>query len=103
MNLIFSGLILILSLIFIKKIITKTSGKTVADERTELVKLKASRAAFVTFTITIAISSFLLIFLSHNGHVTSNFIYHIGVITSYLASLLLILFIIFYAYFNNNS
>ena len=103
MNLIFSGLVVILSMIFIQKVISKNRRKTVADERTELIKLKASRAAFVTFTITIAISSFLLIFLSQNGSITSNFTYHVGVITSYLASLILVLFIIFYAYFNSNS
>jgi uncharacterized membrane protein len=103
MNLVFASLVLILSLVFIKKVITKTSKKTVSDERTELIKLKASRATFVTFAITLSLSSFMLIFLGKNGHLPSSFIYNLGVITSYLTSLLLVLFIIFYSYFNRQS
>lgn len=103
MNLIFAGLVLILSIFFISKVISKTRKNTVTDERTELVKLKASRATFVVFVITLALSSFVLIYFGQNGRIPSNFVYYLGVITSYLTSLLLLLFLIFYAYFNNKS
>ncbi|MFC1649898.1 DUF2178 domain-containing protein [Patescibacteria group bacterium] len=103
MNLVFSGLLVILCLIFVGKIIQKSRGKTVTDERAELVKLKASRAAFVIFTSTLAISSFMLIYFGQYGRAPADYIYYLGINLSYLTSLLLVLFLILYAYFNKQS
>jgi len=102
-NLLLINLIVILSLIFIKQILIKASKKTVKDERTQLVGMKASSATFIIFTITIAVSSFLLIFFGENGNVPSDYLYYLGVIMSYLTCLILILYIIFYVYFNKST
>ena len=103
MNLIFTGLLVILCFIFIKKALIKTSNKTVTDERTAIVGLNASRATFLIFTTFLAISSFMLISFGQYGRTPSNYIYYLGVITSYLTSLILILYTILYAYFNKKS
>lgn len=103
MNLVFTGLLVILCFVFIKKAIIKTSKKTVKDERTELVGLKASRATYLIFTTTLAVSSFILIFFGQYGRIPSNYIYYLGVILSYLTCLILVLYIILYAYFNKKS
>lgn len=103
MNLVFASLLVILSLIFIKKAILKKSKKTVKDERTELIGLKASRITFIIITDVLAISSFLLIYFGQHGRVPSSYIYYLGVIMSYLTCLVLILYIILYAYFNKSS
>ena len=100
MNIIFTNLIVILLLILIKQAIIKRSKKTVKDERTELVGLKASRTTFVIFTTTIGLSSFVLIFFGEHGMTPSFYLYSLGVIMSYLTCLILILFIILYIYFN---
>jgi uncharacterized membrane protein len=103
MNLMFAGLLIVLSLIFLKRTIIKTKKLTVNDERTEFVGLKASRATFVIFTITIAISSFVFIFFGQYGRVPSNYLYYLGVIMSYLTSLIIIIYTILYVYFNKKS
>lgn len=103
MNLVFASFLIILSALLIKKAIIKTQKKTVSDERTELIGLKASRAVFLIFTTTLAASSFILIYFGQYGRVPSNYIYYLGVITSYLTCLILILYLILYAYFNQES
>jgi len=103
MNAVFASLLITISLIIAKNVILKKSKKTVKDERTELVGMKASQATFLIFTITLAISSLILMFFGKNGAVPSTYIYYLGVITSYLTCLLLVIYIIMYAYFNKSS
>jgi len=103
MNLIFTALLFILLLITVKNVLVAGSKKTVKDERTDFVGLKASRATFVIFTTVLAFSSFILIFFGEHGSIPSSYLYYLGVIMSYLTCLILVLFIILYAYFNKNT
>jgi uncharacterized membrane protein len=103
MNLTFAGFLVILTLILVKKAYLKVSKKRVMDERVETVGFKASRATFLIFTTTIAISSFILIFFGLYGTVPSTYIYYLGLIMSYLTCLILIIYTILFAYFNKNS
>jgi uncharacterized membrane protein len=68
----------------------------VEDERTEMVGLKAARATYVVFTITLAVTALMMIFFGKWGTVPATYLSSLGIF-------LILLYSVFYRYFDREG
>jgi uncharacterized membrane protein len=84
-------------MIFLFVIKRKTKGVLV-DERLQTVGEKAARASYVITTITMAISSFILVFMGRTG---APYLTPLATILSYLTLFSMFIYSVAFSYFNH--
>jgi uncharacterized membrane protein len=103
MNNVVLGLLgVIVGLIFLT-LVKRRVKAVVEDERSQLVGLKAARATYVVFAVVLMITSLMLVGFGRWGTVPATYLTAQGIILSYLTIFLILLYSVFYGYFEQDG